>query len=634
MKTKLHHLHIALALLAVSSLDSEFSTAQAQGTAFTYQGRLNDGGSPANGSYDMAFSLFGAGSGGSQVGGTLTRTAVGVTNGLFTAALDFGAGVFTGANLWLDISVRTNGGGAFSELVPRQPLTPTPYAIMANSASNLLGSLPASQLAGTIALAQMPGAVITNNETGVTLGNVTIGGSLNLPATATLSSGGNSFLAGLSIDENGQNTGNVNANALVFGAPYGLTGEGVASKRSGANPFDLEFYTDFQNRVTIGQNGDVGIGTATPSETLEINGTSRLDGNDMYLRAGTDHNHGLGYRASVSAIPTDGPFLYGWSGGALGTTGPEMIALKWDWHGNIWVSNNLSVVAGLNVDPNNLNVGNVNANSLTFGASSGEGVASKRSGSNPYDLEFYTAFQNRMTIGQNGNVGIGTSTPTETLEINGPSRIDDNDMYLRAGTDGNHGLGYRDIINGVTIDGPFIYGWNGGALGTQNPQSVTLWWNYEGNVWVSNNLSAASLTVRGGADVAEPFPVTGNQVEPGTVMVIDDANPGQLRRSTQAYDTRVAGIISGAGGIQPGLSLQQEGVLDHGQKVALSGRVYVLADASMGPIKPGDLLTTSGAPGRAMKAGDHLRAQGAILGKAMTELKEGDGLVLVLVTLQ
>jgi hypothetical protein len=505
---------------------------------------------------------------------------------------------------------------------------------MANSASNLLGSLPASQLAGTIALAQMPGAVITNNETGVTLGNVTIGGSLNLPATATLSSGGNSFLAGLSIDENGQNTGNVNANALVFGAPYGLTGEGVASKRSGANPFDLEFYTDFQNRMTIGQNGNVGIGTTTPSETLEINGTSRLDGNDMYLRAGTDHNHGLGYRASVSAISTDGPFLYGWSGGALGTTGPEVIALKWDWHGNIWVSNNLSVVAGLSVDPNNLNVGNVNANSLTFGASSGEGVASKRSGSNPYDLEFYTDFQNRMTIGNNGNVGIGTSTPTETLEVNGPSRIDDNDMYLRAGTDGNHGLGYRDIINGVTIDGPFIYGWNGGALGTQNPQSVSLWWNYEGNVWVSNNLSAASLTVRGGADVAEPFPVTGNQVEPGTVMVIDDANPGQLRRSTQAYDTRVAGIISGAGGIQPGLSLQQEGVLDHGQKVALSGRVYVLADASMGPIKPGDLLTTSGAPGRAMKAGDHLRAQGAILGKAMTELKEGDGLVLVLVTLQ
>ena len=74
--------------------------------------------------------------------------------------------------------------------------------------------------------------------------------------------------------------------------------------------------------------------------------------------------------------------------------------------------------------------------------------------------------------------------------------------------------------------------------------------------------------------------------------------------------------------------------MDQGQKVALSGRVYVKADASAGSIVPGDLLTTSSTPGHAMKACDHARAQGAILGKAMTGLKEGQGLVLVLVTLQ
>ena len=74
--------------------------------------------------------------------------------------------------------------------------------------------------------------------------------------------------------------------------------------------------------------------------------------------------------------------------------------------------------------------------------------------------------------------------------------------------------------------------------------------------------------------------------------------------------------------------------MDGGQDVALTGRVYVLADAMHGAIRPGDLLTTSDMPGRAMKVTDHMRAQGAILGKAMSGLSKGTGVVLVLVTLQ
>jgi hypothetical protein len=593
MKTKLHRPLIASALLALSTFNLPLSTAQAQGTAFMYQGRLNDGAGPANGSYDMAFSLFGAGTGGSQVGSTLTFTALGVTNGLFTATLDFGPGVLTGANLWLDISVRASGGGAFSELVPRQPLTPAPYAVMANSASNILGALPAGQLVGTIPMAQLPGVVITNNEPGVTLGNVTINGGLNLPTTATISSGGDSFLAGLTIDPNNQNIGSVDANALTFGTS---SGEGIASKRSGAvGSWDLEFYTKFNNRMTILQDGNVGIGTTNPWALLEVNGTVLVD-QDTYL---------------LGNVTIGGSLTTGTSGG------------------------NSLIAAGLNVDPNNQNIGNVYSNALTFGRSSGEGIASKRSGaSGSWDLEFYTDFDNRMTVSQNGNVGIHTTTPSETLEINGTSRIDDNDIYMRSGSDRNHGLGYRQSVGGTTVDGPFLYGWTGGALGTPSPESIALSWDRQGDVTVANNLSAATLTIRGGADVAEPFPVTGGQVEPGTVMVIDEANPGRLSRSTRAYDTRVAGIISGAGGIRPGLELQQDGVLDQGQKVALSGRVYVQADACTGAIKPGDLLTTSEAPGCAMKVSDHARAQGAILGKAMTGLTDGRGLVLVLVTLQ
>jgi hypothetical protein len=80
--------------------------------------------------------------------------------------------------------------------------------------------------------------------------------------------------------------------------------------------------------------------------------------------------------------------------------------------------------------------------------------------------------------------------------------------------------------------------------------------------------------------------------------------------------------------------MQQEGLLEGGRNVALTGRVYVQADAFNGAIEPGDLLTTSSTPGHAMKVSDPAKAQGAILGKAMTGLRQGKGVVLVLVTLQ
>ena len=117
-------------------------------------------------------------------------------------------------------------------------------------------------------------------------------------------------------------------------------------------------------------------------------------------------------------------------------------------------------------------------------------------------------------------------------------------------------------------------------------------------------------------------------------LVIDEQNPGKLRLSDRAYDTRVAGILSGANGVHPGISMHQEGLIEGGQNVALSGRVYALADASDAPIHPGDLLTTSATPGHCMKATDPAKAQGAIIGKAMSALNKGRGMVLVLVSLQ
>ena len=134
-------------------------------------------------------------------------------------------------------------------------------------------------------------------------------------------------------------------------------------------------------------------------------------------------------------------------------------------------------------------------------------------------------------------------------------------------------------------------------------------------ILANGTLQTNVLQILGGSDVAEPFEISeADAIRPGFAVTIDPDRPGHLpgRRDEPM-------LCSAPSGAHP---------------VALTGRVYCWADASYGPIEPGDLLTTSNTPGHAMKATDDARAQGAILGKAMSGLKQGRGLVLVLVTLQ
>ena len=172
----------------------------------------------------------------------------------------------------------------------------------------------------------------------------------------------------------------------------------------------------------------------------------------------------------------------------------------------------------------------------------------------------------------------------------------------------------------------------GVGINTNNTHDFSLF--VRGNSMFDGDFYVKTLVITGGSDVAEPFEMSTEKIAQGAVVVIDEASPGRLRMSDCAYDTKVAGVVSGANGINPGISLNQEGLAAGGQNVALSGRVYALADASNGPIQPGDLLTTSATPGHAMKVSNHVKAQGAILGKAMSSLKGGRGMVLVLVSLQ
>lgn len=213
-----------------------------------------------------------------------------------------------------------------------------------------------------------------------------------------------------------------------------------------------------------------------------------------------------------------------------------------------------------------------------------------------------------------GEVGVNTSTPRQPLDVNGG--------FLEV-----QGAGAQAAFGGLGSTAVVI-----GSFNT-NTTAVSL---VNLSSFAPMSINCSSITIQGGSDLAEPFQMSGagSEIPQGSVVVIDEASPGHLKLSDQPYDSRVAGVVSGANGINPGIQMQQKGLLEGGRNVALTGRVYVRADTSGGPIKPGDLLTSSANPGHAMRVTDHAKAQGAILGKAMTGLEDGQGMVLVLVTLQ
>jgi hypothetical protein len=170
-----------------------------------------------------------------------------------------------------------------------------------------------------------------------------------------------------------------------------------------------------------------------------------------------------------------------------------------------------------------------------------------------------------------------------------------------------------------------------------------------GNIWVRDGNNNNKIILDGntgditlaGADCAEDFdvadPESKDNIEAGTVMVLTEN--GSLQQSYQEYDKKVAGIVSGASGYKPGIILDRQDQ-DQDQKnkdrlsIALMGKVYCKVDARNSSIEIGDLLTTSSTKGYAMKAQDPMKAFGAVIGKALGSIKEGLGMIPVLVALQ
>ena len=275
MKTLFQKIFLLLALFA--GVPTQLS---AQGTAFTYQGRLNDTGGAANGSYDLKFTIYDTNQpAGNLIAGPLTNSAMVVSNGLFLVSLDFGAGIFTGPARWLEIAVRTNGAGGFSALTPRQPLTPAPYAIFANTASNVTGTVPAVQLTGTVPNSVLSGFQGAFNSVGGGSGNNassgydTIGGGQNNAANNTYGTVGGGFnnIAGYQATVPGGSF-NVASGFYSFAA-----GQRAKALHQGAfvwaDSQTADFSSTANDQFLIRAQGGVGIGTnGTTGNALTVAG--------------------------------------------------------------------------------------------------------------------------------------------------------------------------------------------------------------------------------------------------------------------------------------------------------------------------------------------------------------------------
>jgi len=223
----------------------------------------------------------------------------------------------------------------------------------------------------------------------------------------------------------------------------------------------------------------------------------------------------------------------------------------------------------------------------------------------------------------------------------------DNSNGVHAYTTGDNSNGIYARTTGNNSDGVYVYTHGDNSVGVHARASGTYGTGvyakggssgyaaiFSGNVKITSRGSGATIMELGeGLDYAEGFDVSDlTKIEPGSVLIIDPDNLGKLTLSNTPYDTKVAGIVAGAKEMGSGVRL---GTDQFDYDVALAGRVYCNVDATEEGVDPGDMLTTSAIPGYAMKSTDYMRAQGAILGKAMQRLEKGEkGQILVLVTLQ
>lgn len=427
-----HHTSASLTvLLFLVIIGLVANTAFAQTTAFTYQGRLYDNGIPANGTYDLQFTLRDAASGGNAVGVPNTNVATAVSGGIFTVTLDFGGG-FDGSARWLEIGVRTNGSASsFTALAPRQSISSTPYAIQAANAttSATANSVAASGIVGQVTLSQLPNAVVTNAASGVVLNGSFAGNAsalTNLPASNLVGT-----LSDTQLSSNVARLNLVNTAVQASATPVVTSG----------------FITD----ATI-INGGAGYVVA-PAVTV-----SDATGSNAVITATISGG-------VVTALTVQNPGAHYSSGATLTIAAPPSNAIQTFGSGNVF--------NGVNTFSNASNFFAGNGSGLTgLRASNLTGTASLPAAVLPSNVAFLNSNQTFTGVNVfNNNVGLGIASPFRNFQVRtGTDRI----FSVYGGGQGS-GVGIESVndANGANQllefrGTPYVFSIGNVAIGTAN----------------------------------------------------------------------------------------------------------------------------------------------------------------------
>jgi hypothetical protein len=484
----------------------------AVGSGFTYQGRLTQGGSPANGTYDFQFTLYDAPSGGNIAGGPLTVSSLTVSNGLFTVQLDFGPSAFQGSARWLEIAVRPTGG-SYTTLTPRQPLTAAPYA---------MSLMPGSTITGT--LASSPILSATNTST-ATFATALFG---NAPAASAIGVKGNGGFAGLY----GTSTSNG-----VYGTASSTTGVGVYGGASGALGYGV--------RGDGGAYGVVGSGT-----TAGVSGVS-YDPNGYGVQGtvqnGTQNAGVFGQSNATNGAGVKGEADSGTS--AYGVWG--ISALGYGVYGN----GGTSGVFG---------TGGNGLYGIHNGAPEGAGVFGG-GGSNGYGIHGvsgtgYAAIWGESSAASGGTGVIGTANGTG-VRGNGSAY----GVYgVGSATTGYgvYGVGLTGVYGVGGIGGNGVYG-NGGANGVSGTGGNGVYGTHTGAAEGAGVYGYGGTNGYGvhGNSATGYAAIWGDSTGPGGVGVLGDANTGTgaigvFGRSNTSTGVRGYGYhygVWGYAGDDPGL---------------------------------------------------------------------------------
>ncbi|NIP27849.1 MAG: hypothetical protein GWN67_27280 [Phycisphaerae bacterium] len=405
-------------------------------------------------------------------------------------------------------------------------------------------------------------------------------------------------------------------------------------------------YSLHSRGIFVDDSGKVGIGTDSPLNNLHIYDTVNAyvltegDGGYAFFIADGYRNSGLTIRENSTTKAN----IY-WNTASqclsLAGGGGDHLVVK-DEKVGIGTSSpsaKLEVNGAIKISPDS-------QSKLRVGRYSSSYPVAYINAEDADQMRFQIGNHTQMVIDTSGNVCIGAENPQNDLHI-----YDSTHCYVDAESETGYAFFQADghKNSGLTIkeDGinkAHVYWDTANASLNLSEGGGDRLVVKGGNVGIGTSSPAVKLDVAGmarceviqitGADVAEKFPVS-EEVKPGMVVTIDTENQGQLCLSRGAYNRCVAGVVSGAKGLPAGAILGNLPGHEDAVPIALSGRVWVYCDTAEKAIAPGDMLTTSPKAGHAMAVTDYTKAHGAVLGKAMTSLEQGQtGLVLTLINLQ